>query len=265
MYYRSDIIYVYDGSFYGLLCCAAESMVKKEQPFRIVKENDMLPSIFECRRIETCEAIARKLLLSIERNISLHVKRFIYLAFLSQLEDRETMIVDFIYMAYSRGRQILEDRTAEPIHTLWKAVVNLQNESHLFKGFVRFTDYGGVMVSEIEPKNSVLPLIKDHFVSRYPRELLFIYDKTHHQALLAKCGKGRIIALGDEDIDFFAPEETELKFQELWRCFYGIVSIEERRNEACQNSHLPKRYRSAMTEFQDHRRIQPKARQELNR
>ena len=39
MYDRSNLIYLYDGSFEGLLCCVFQSYEKKEIPFDIIVVN----------------------------------------------------------------------------------------------------------------------------------------------------------------------------------------------------------------------------------
>ena len=41
------------------------------------------------------------------------------------------------------------------------------------RGFIRFSELGGVLGSEIEPKNRVLPVLRSHFCSRYQNEKIF--------------------------------------------------------------------------------------------
>ena len=42
----------------------------------------------------------------------------------------------------------------------------------------------------------------------------------------------------------------EEEYPNLWKAFFESIAIEERRNERLQNTLLPKRFRSMMTEFQ---------------
>ena len=48
----------------------------------------------------------------------------------------------------------------------------------------------------------------------------------------------------------FEGDETLLEDEDLWKCFFKSIAIEERNNPVCQRSFLPLRYRKYMTEFQ---------------
>ncbi|MGE5422294.1 MAG: TIGR03915 family putative DNA repair protein, partial [Ignavibacteriales bacterium] len=138
---------------------------------------------------------------------------------------------------------------------LFKAVQHLQKESHLLKGFLRFSVYQDVLIGVIEPKNQVLPLLTQHFCDRYPEERFFIYDKTHGMALVYQPNQASIIAV--ENLMLFEPDEKEKYFRELWQLFYDAIEVEGRHNPRCRMSHMPKRYWKHMTEFD--RPAQPKS------
>ena len=129
-----------------------------------------------------------------------------------------------------------------------KAVHHLEHEAHLYTGFVRFSDYRGVLLGEIEPKNQVLPLVRAHFIQRYNTERFLLYDRTHGQALVYRPGQWVITAV--DQLQLPRAEKEELRYRSLWRRFFHTLAIEDRRNTRCQNTHLPKRFRGLMTEFQ---------------
>lgn len=56
-----EIIYQYDGSFEGLLCCVFESYTKKERPTAILRDGDDEPSLFEIRAVTTDRAHAQRI------------------------------------------------------------------------------------------------------------------------------------------------------------------------------------------------------------
>ena len=56
---------------------------------------------------------------------------------------------------------------------------HLDGEVHLLKGFVRFSEFDGMLAGEIRPKNRVLPLLRGHFCSRMYNEVFLLYDRTH--------------------------------------------------------------------------------------
>ena len=62
-----EIIYQYDGSFEGLLCCVFESYTKKERPTAILHDGDEEPSLFEIRAVVTDRAHAQRIYRSLYR------------------------------------------------------------------------------------------------------------------------------------------------------------------------------------------------------
>jgi probable DNA metabolism protein len=145
--------------------------------------------------------------------------------------------------------------TDDTVNTLFKAVKHLDNESHLLKGFVRFSIFSNVLVAEIEPKNYVLPLMTQHFCERYPEERFLIYDKTHGMALVYQPYQSAIIPI--EDLELPEPDEQEQSYRELWQLFYDTIEIQGRHNPKCRMSHMPKRYWKYMTEFGGPRKKSP--------
>ena len=109
----------------------------------------------------------------------------------------------------------------------------------MLRGFVRFSEYSGVLGGEIEPKNRVLPLLRSHFCSRFPNEQFFIYDRTHQEALFYTAGKAVIVPL--ERFEIAPPDETEASYRRLWKRFYDTIAIKERKNPRCRMTQMPKR------------------------
>ncbi len=137
--------------------------------------------------------------------------------------------------------------TDEVVNTLFKAVKHLIRESHLFKGFLRFSVVNNVLVAEIEPKNYVLPLLLPHFRDRYPEERFLIYDKTHGMGLVYRPYQAAVIPLAELELP--QPDAAEQTFRELWRLFYDTIEIPGRHNPRCRRSQMPKRYWKNLTEF----------------
>lgn len=138
----------------------------------------------------------------------------------------------------------LSDPVFYPLH---KALRHMSGELEKLRGFVRFSDYNGVLGAVIEPENQVLPMLRRHFCGRYSNEAFFIFDRTHREILLYARGISRIQPL--ERLDLAAPDAEEVQYRRLWKAFFETVTIRERENPRCQNTFLPKRYRGVMTEF----------------
>ena len=55
-----EVLYCYDGSFDGFLCCVFESYASRERPSAIVREEDLEPTLFSTRQIVTDAGHARR-------------------------------------------------------------------------------------------------------------------------------------------------------------------------------------------------------------
>ena len=62
-----DVIYRYDGTLEGFLCCVFESYVNKEPPMGFQGPEDLEPTLFPVRWVETDSAHARRIRDSIRR------------------------------------------------------------------------------------------------------------------------------------------------------------------------------------------------------
>ena len=179
-----EIIYQYDGSFEGLLCCVFESYTKKERPTAILRDGDDEPSLFEIRAVTTDRAHAQRIYRSLYKR-SPEVGPFLRRAFLTCLPDKEMAIYRFIVKFYREGAPLLSRLSDDTYLPLLKAVRQLSGEVEQFRGFTRFSDFDGVLGAEIEPKNRVLPVLRRHFCERYHNEAFFLYDRTARRCSIA--------------------------------------------------------------------------------
>jgi probable DNA metabolism protein len=244
---RSNLIYRYDGSFDGLLCCVFESYDKKEIPENIFLPDASPVLLFPEKTIVTDPEKANRVLVSIPKKMGAPALDFIRHAFLTCLPQKEINILLFLRLGYRYGPSVMGMLAEDTVNVLFKAVRHLERESHLLKGFVRFSVTNDVLVAEIEPKNFVLPLLVQHFCERFPEERFVIYDKNHGMALVYQPYKPAVIAV--EELELPEPDEEEQSYRELWRLFYHTIEVQGRHNPQCRMSHMPKRYWKYLTEF----------------
>ena len=244
---ETNLVYVYDGTIEGFLCCVYESFVRRRVPSVISCARGQTMYFEETEWIATDIAHSDKVYASLAEKICPEAQDFIRLSFLTQRADKEILMYRFICIGYRVGRKVLDMLTDDTVGTLIKAVRNLQREAHLLMGFVRFTIYDGVMVSCISPQNSVLPLLSDHFSDRYPEESFLIYDKTHQMAVVHK-PEGTLLT-SMREIALPPIEDSEKAYRTLWQCFYQTIAIEARENPKCRLTHMPRRFWHNMTEF----------------
>lgn len=243
----SELIYCYDGSFDGLICCVYESYEHNEIPLDILLPDTAPSLLFAVKTIPTDPQKARRVLAAIPQKLGSPALTFIQQAFLTCLAQKELFILLFLRLGFRHGPSVMNMLTNEVVNTLAKAVKHLERESHLFKGFVRFSIINNVLIGEIEPKNFVLPLLVQHFCERYPEERFLIHDKKHNMALVYQPYQSAIIPLAALEVP--KADEAEQTFRDLWQLFYDTIAIQERYNPKCRMTHIPKRYWKHMTEF----------------
>lgn len=243
------VTYCYDGSFDGLMCCVFESYARKEIPIDILSPEAASCTLLPLENIETEANKARRVVASIPAKIGKAAIEFIQQAFLTCFTQKELYILLFLRKGYTYGPRIMGMLADHTVNTLFKAVRHLERESHLFKGFIRFSEFNQVLVAEIEPKNDVLPLLMEHFCQRYPEERFLIYDKTHGMGLVYQPYQVKIIPI--EALELPETDAVEEKYQSLWQLFYETIEIKGRHNPKCRSTQMPKRYWKYMTEFSE--------------
>ena len=248
MHQRSDLIYSYDGSLNGFLCCVFEAFLAKERPVDIIPDERLEPTLFSIKWIATDQTKADRVFSAVEKKLNDDAAYLIQNGLCCCHEHIEMLMLDFLIFAFDHGKYASNALGEKAVSELQKAVLYLKNEAHYYIEFIRFSEYEKGLVSVIEPKNHVLPTIAPHFCDRFPNELFLIYDKTHKSAIIHKPGQWVIT---DQIEDFIEPEpdKQELFFRELWGTYFEAIAIKERTNPVCQRGHLPIRYRAHMTEF----------------
>ena len=158
-----QFLYLYDGSFAGFLTCIFESYARVEEPACFSLFDDPRTALWPERAVETDREKAERVYRSLSRRISPEVQRWVRHGFLTCAPEKERRLYDFIRLAYRAGPAVIRDLTDPRVAPLHTALLHLWKEAHLFQGFVRFSDQGGILCGQISPKNRVLPLLRPHF------------------------------------------------------------------------------------------------------
>lgn len=232
----NDVIYQYDGSLDGFLCCVYESYVYKEAPAAFCCDEDPL-SLYEVRTVITQPAYSQR----VSRGIAARSGKALAVVrrgFLTCLPDKELHLYAFIRKLLAEGPGFMRDLSDPACYPLYRAIRHMNGELEKLRGFVRFSDYGGTLGAEIEPKNRVLPLLRGHFCQRYANEQFFIYDRTHRELLLYAGGRSRIMRWST--FSPRCPERTSCTFARCGNSFskaspFGSAKIPGARTRLCRN------------------------------
>lgn len=263
------VVYRYDGSFEGFLCCVYDRYTRREQVLELWLEGEGTLSLYPTRTVETVAAHADRVFASLPAKLGQQGLELLQIAFLAEEPGRETDMLRFVELGYAHGPAaagMLAHPAVNHLHRLWR---NVTNETHRYKQFLRFEEVGaeeettlpvlagaapgyhprGLLVATIEPKNHVLSLIAPHFCDRYPQERMLIHDAIHGQAMLYQPYQVELLAL--ETLPEGLSSDGESFYEGLWKNYCYNTAILARRNPRCQMNMMPKRYWPRMVEMRD--------------
>ena len=246
---NQQVVYIYDGSFEGFLCCVYHFYYNRLKPVRIVSQRQYTPSFYENYIVDTDYEQVYKVRFAIEEKMGYRNLAFINDCFITCLPDREMHMLKYIVKGFRVGSRIIDMITDEDVAALRKAHRHLEREKEKYLGIIRFYKAGDIYVSKIEPKNQILPLITWHFTNRFADQQFIIYDATNKQALIYSNKNYKIIYV--EDIELPQMDRDERYKRQLWKHFYDTVAIKERYNPRCRMSFMPKRMWNNLPEMQE--------------
>lgn len=247
----SNLVYRYDGSYQGFLCCVAECFHDKKLPQGVQLLDEPQGTLFGVKVVDTQPELAMRVERSLSQKISPQAHDMVRRGFLTCMEEKELRLIRFILLGYKHGPSVTRMSVNSDVHAIDKALLYLKNEAHYHVEFIRFSDCGGFLAAMITPNNTVLPLIVSHFCDRFNGENFVIFDKTHGMGFVYRTGENpcREFFYADS-LELPKPSEEEEKYRELWRMFYDTIAVEGRINHKLRRNHMPMRYWPNMTEFQ---------------
>lgn len=250
MYREQDVVYRYDGSWTGFLCCVFESVYQREIPFDILPFEEPAATLFLEKSIEADQQQAHRVQASFRKKMGGEAPEVISGAFLSGQKGKEIAILRFLLLGYQLGAPVLGMHGHADVAPVLHMQRNVASEAHHLTGFVRFQDYGDFLGATIDPKNYVLPLLRQHFCDRFPEERFVIFDRTHTAALLYQPYRAQYLQLNEAPI-FPEPSAGEAQFTAMWKQFCKSVSIKQRENPKLQRQMCSKRHWRNMPEMAD--------------
>lgn len=251
MSYGRDVIYVYDGTFDGLLTTVFESYRNHELPLSVTDDENIQEDLFcDIVTIKTDLQKAERVYNSIKNKFSSEILKNIYYVFLSDKSSKGRLCLDYIRAGYRFGKNVDNHLNISCVRKVLEIVLKVRNESEKYIEFVRFSELeGGIFYSEIEPKSNVLPIITPHFAARLSQQAWIIHDVGRKECMVYN-GRGFCL-MPTENLPELRYSQNEYVCRELWKKFYDAVEIKERHNERCRMGHMPKKYWKYMTEFND--------------
>ncbi|QTE22545.1 TIGR03915 family putative DNA repair protein [Polaribacter cellanae] len=249
---------IYDGSFEGFLSCVFYVFEYKLADVTIQNEFVVQNELFsENETILTNKEKADRVWKGLKKKASTNSCTKIYYAFLSEQENVENVLLDYISYIFKNSTKVDTNFTQPSVLKTSQIAKNVSREKHRMEAFVRFRlTKDEIYFASISPDFNVLPLISKHFKRRYADQKWVIYDIVRHYGLFYDLKTVEIIDMEfppDFDFsktneDYFAKEEFD--FQKLWQNYFKSTNITERKNMKLHVRHVPKRYWKYLSEKQ---------------
>ncbi|SEW53484.1 TIGR03915 family putative DNA repair protein [Chitinophaga arvensicola] len=254
------MIYIFDGTYQGFLCCVFTYFEYKDTAVRLQLSGDdacQTDMFSASRSIVTDVPKAQR----VQHGLQKHVGSTVAMDFFSVLlsEDRKAWAAAFYIVCriFSGQADILENFGDDQVLYFTQTVKKVSRERHRMKAFVRFQKSNdGLFFAVIEPDFNVLPLIADFFKKRYADQKWLIYDVKRKYGLLYDKRTVSEVNISPEDKQALSADEVitldekDEHFQQLWKRYFQSTNIEARRNMKLHLQHVPRRYWKYLVEKQ---------------
>ncbi len=255
-------VYTFDGTMDGLLTAVFYAFAFKEQPEKLLNEEDALPLFCDrVYKVPTEEEKARRVWVGLEKRLTKEAMRLISVSWLSELRELSQPLFQYICKVFRQG-DISRNYADPDVLAVTNIARRVLHEQLRMKQFIRFQKAkDGTYLTVIAPDHNVLPLIISHFKDRFRDQPWLIYDaKRHYGFYYGGESVVRVTFENEADVPFNL-EDGKLNddvlsaddhlLQDLWRTYFKAICIRERMNPRKQLNDMPRRYWKYMTEKQN--------------
>ena len=241
---------IYDGTFDGFLCAVFDVFYYKYTEVDICPATKFGGNIFgKVHTVHTTKAHGERLWNGLQKKLTKEAQGQLYKTFLSELPGIENSLLHYIQYLYSTDQFIEKDYSHPAIITITQTAKKVWREKHRMEAFVRFQKTGDeLFYAIIEPDYNVLPLISDHFKTRYADQRWLIYDGKRNYGIYYDLTDVSDVQLnfsdatgGGKDVSAVYNESEEM-YQHLWQQYFKSVNIAARKNTKLHIQHMPRRY-----------------------
>lgn len=243
-------VFLYDGSFEGMMTCIYEgyySGVEPEGIYSTYAYNDDL--LHQKQFIITDPEKAFKVSKAIVEKLSEEFFHKIVNAFFSEDYDVGIYIYQLLRYGFKFGPEVIRHEADDRVSKVVKLSTAVSRETHLFVGLVRFVKLkGDVYYCQFGPTYNQVPLLAEHFSERMHNQVWVIHDINRNIAVFYDTHQWYINEFyGLDEIDL---SDDEILYQSLWKTFHKKIAIQERINPRLQRSFMPKKYWKHLIEMQ---------------
>lgn len=238
----SDIFYIYDGSFDGLLTVIYTAVYSRVIPCGIGTERNLQIS-FETRyrEVKTDKSLACRVYDAIYKKIGAFGMRRLYYVFLSCAPEKDIVIYKYMMLGFKNGEKTNSALSDDTVAAAFRIAENVSRETEKFRQFTRFSVMNwGVQYAKIAPNNNILPVLMPFFIKRLKVIPFVLHDVTHNLCAVYDTKDWHISS--SEGLKPPDKSTREDEIEKLWKTFFDSISIKERYNSKLQRQNMPSRY-----------------------
>lgn len=241
------VIYLYDGSFEGLLSAIHDAYYVMHPDYISSDKTLQLQIGDTIVTIDTHEEKAKKVLTGIYEKLGVATFKYIYQSFLSEAPSIGFDIYQFLKYAFKKGPEAIDDLANVKVDPIRKASTSVMRETHLLVGLVRFKELtSGIFYASVAPKYQSVTLLADHFAQRMNDQLWVIHDVKRSIAVIYDKDKWYVNKLASFEVEI---SESEAMYQRFWKEYFETIAIKERVNPRLQKNMMPKYYWDHLVEI----------------
>lgn len=251
-------VYIFDGTFEGLLTSIFEFYERKPGKIQLVSFQNFQPLLLEeTFEVVSDEAKAKRVWTGLRKKINADWQMRFYKSFLSETPESVQHLFNFACYVFDNPAGVEQNYGHESVIAISKLDKSVNREKHRMKAFIRFQETNdGIFYAPIEPDYNVLPLISSFFKNRFADQKWIIYDLKRHYGLFYDLEKVEEIKLDYQPIVKSSPmnlpgevlQEKQELYALLWNDYFKSTNIPARKNMKLHIQHVPKRYWKYLTE-----------------
>ena len=205
--------YTYDGTFEGYLCAVLAALRSGKVPVSI---SDRRTTGFtdDAINVTTSFKDAQYLYHMISVKSSAEVQQMTADYFLTDSTGLEINLYKMIFCSLKYGARVAEDYKSELMRGIQMAIRDLYREAQSILPELDFYLGEEASCMVINPRNSVLPIIKQPVLKRRDIDSFILYDKRHHLLLERYADQNMLLDISDFPMpEFKDPHEA---YSYLW-------------------------------------------------
>jgi len=248
---KKMIIFRYDKTFDGLLCCVFEAYNQKKCPDMLLDNEETTPLFYdEILTIETDTEKSERVWNGLKKRISASAQHCVACCWLADSYPKaDEVIFRYVYKCF-KSKESIETNFADPdVLELSKIYHQISYENLRVKQFVRFQKTkDDIYFAAIEPLHNVISLSIEHFKDRFSSQKWIVYDTKRNYGYYYDLNEVQQISFSSDNmitsngICSSIMADDEKLFQDLWKTYFKAIAIKERKNPRKQVQDMPRRF-----------------------